>query len=148
MTRLVRLEESVADGILTYAQDSYPREAILILRGRAEHDEILIDEVVIPPLATHGSGFSTFTPQMLPMDFRLMGVLHSHPSGALMPSIEDLNHIYGRIMMIVAYPFRSYSNIAAFDKEGSRIPVRIVPVSRHPDASVDRNGASANSRTL
>jgi len=137
MTSLVRLEKSIAEGILTYAQDSYPREAILILRGRAEHDEILINEVVIPPLATHGSGFSTFSPYMLPMDFRLMGVLHSHPSGALMPSIEDLNHIYGRIMVIVAYPFRSYENIAAFDKEGSRIEIRIVPDSVDPDVNVD-----------
>ena len=137
MTKLVKLAKSVADGILTYGQDSYPREAILILRGTAEHDEILIDEVVIPPLATHGSGFSTFSPYMLPMDFRLMGVLHSHPSGALTPSHEDLNHIYGRIMVIVAYPFRSYENIAAFDKEGSRIEIRIVPDSVDPDVNVD-----------
>jgi len=136
MTTLVRLERSVVDSILSLALAAFPKESILLLRGKAEKDQILINEVVIPPLATHGAGFSSFPRYMLPMDLRVMGVSHSHPSGALQPSIHDLNHIYGRIMVVAAYPFRSYNDIAAFDKNGSRIRCQIVPDSDQPEADM------------
>jgi proteasome lid subunit RPN8/RPN11 len=115
----VKFEKSVVDSILSHALDMYPREAILLLRGKKKKDEILVDEIVVPPLATHGVRFSAFPSYMLPMDLRIMGVSHSHPSGNPHPSVQDLNHIYGRIMVIAAYPFQSYSDIAVFDKDGN-----------------------------
>ena len=117
----VRFEKSVIDSILSHAIDTYPREAILLLRGKKSGDELLINDIVVPPLATHGVGFSGFPSFMLPLDLRVVGVSHSHPSGHLEPSSYDLNHFYGRIMVITAYPFQSYSDIAVFDKEGSRL---------------------------
>ncbi len=117
----VRFEKSVIDSILSHALDTYPREAILLLRGKKGGDELLVNDIVVPPLATHGFGFSGFPSFMLPLDLRVVGVSHSHPSGHLEPSSYDLNHFYGRIMVIAAYPFQSYSDIAVFDKEGSRL---------------------------
>ena len=117
----VKFEKSVVDSILSHALDMYPREAILLLRGKKDRDEILIDEIVVPPLATHGVRFSAFPTHMLPMDLRIMGVSHSHPSGNPEPSVQDLNHIYGRIMVIAAHPFQSYTDIAVFDKDGRRL---------------------------
>ena len=113
--------------MLSHALDMYPREGILLLRGRKERDEILINEIVVPPLATHGLGFSGFPSYMLPMDLRVMGVSHSHPSGNPQPSVHDLNHFYGRIMVIVAYPFQSYNDVAVFDKDGSRLRWQLIP---------------------
>ena len=133
MTVVVRFEKSVADSILSYAIDAYPKEAILLLRGKAEKDGILINEVIIPPLATHGRGFSGFQSIMLPMDLRVMGVSHSHPSGFLQPSIHDLNHFYGRIMVIAAHPFESYSDIGVFDSHGIRLVHEVVPDSGQRD---------------
>lgn len=117
----VRLDHSVVDSILSHALSTYPREAILLLRGEKQRDEILVNEVVVPPLATQGLGFSGFPSYMLPMDLHVMGVSHSHPSGNLEPSVYDLNHSYGRIMVIVAYPFQSYNDIAVFDKDGNKL---------------------------
>jgi len=54
MIEKVRFEKSVADSILTYALGSYPKEAILLIRGKAERNTIFINDVLIPPLATHG----------------------------------------------------------------------------------------------
>ena len=62
----VKFEKSVADSILSHALNMYPREAILLLRGKKDRDEILIDEIVVPPLATHGVRFSAFPTYMLP----------------------------------------------------------------------------------
>jgi len=64
---------------------------------------------------------------MLPMDLSLMGVSHSHPSGILQPSIHDLNHFYGRIMVITAHPFQTYDDIGVFNKSGDRVLHEIVP---------------------
>ena len=76
---IVRFEKSVVDSILSHALSMYPREAILLLRGKKDKHGIVVDEVLLPPLATHGTGFSGFPTYMLPMDLRVVGVSHSHP---------------------------------------------------------------------
>ena len=124
---LIRFEQSVADSVLSSALSAYPNEAILLLRGKVEKEMILVNDVLIPPLATHGRGFSDFRGIMLPMDLRLVGVAHSHPSGVLRPSTHDLNHFYGRIMVITAYPYQSYSDIGVFNSHGDRLPHEVVP---------------------
>jgi proteasome lid subunit RPN8/RPN11 len=118
---------SVANSILSYALGAYPKEAILLLRGKSARGEVLITDVVIPPLATHGHGFSGFSNVMLPMDLTVIGVAHSHPSGILRPSTHDLNHFYGKIMTITAHPFQSYNDIAVFNRNGDRLPHEVVP---------------------
>lgn len=127
MSGVVRFERTAADSILSYSMGAYPKEGILLLRGTAGRDEFLITDVVIPPLATHGRGFSGFSSIMLPMDLSVMGVSHSHPSGVLKPSIHDLNHFYGKIMVIAAYPFQSYDNIGVFNRNGDKLLHEIVP---------------------
>ena len=127
MIRQVQFESPVADSILSYALGAYPREGILIMRGKVKGDILLVDNLLIPPLATHGLGFSGFPRGMIPFDLSIMGIVHSHPSGALIPSVQDLNHFYGKIMAITAYPFRSYSDIAVFNNQGDKIQFEIVP---------------------
>ena len=58
---------------------------------------------------------------MIPFDLSILGVVHFHPSGALKPSVYDLNHFYGKIMMIVAYPYQSVEDVAIFDREGQKV---------------------------
>jgi proteasome lid subunit RPN8/RPN11 len=112
------VERSVVDSILSYAQMFHPRESILLLKGKIDKKKIVIDEVQIPPLATHGSAFSGFPLSRLPIDFSVVGVAHSHPSGALRPSVADLNRFYGRIMLITAYPYQSEQNMIILDRQG------------------------------
>jgi len=127
MPRLVQFEESVANSILSAALSAYPNETILLLRGNVKGELIRVNDILIPPLATHGRGFSDFRGIMLPMDLKLVGLAHSHPSGALRPSTHDLNHFYGRIMVITAYPFQSYNDIGAFNSHGERLQHEVVP---------------------
>jgi len=120
------VERAVVDSILSYAQMFHPRESILLLKGKIDKKKIVINDVQIPPLATHGNRFSSFPLHTLPIDFSVMGVAHSHPSGALRPSIADLNQFYGRIMLITAYPYQSKKNIIILDREGK--PLKYVVV--------------------
>jgi len=98
----------------------------LLLRGRSKNNQILVYDVIIPPLAVHGRDFSAFPSHMLPMDFFMVGIAHSYPSGMLEPSTQDLNQFYGRLMMLVIYPFDSEAEIAVFDRKGETVPYRIV----------------------
>ena len=126
MDKAILIEREVVDSILSYAQMLHPREAILLLKGEVDKYRILVNDTQIPPLATHGNTFSTFPLHMLPIDFSIVGVAHSHPSGALRPSVTDLNKFYGRIMIITAYPYRSEKNIAIFDREGKPLKYEVV----------------------
>ena len=115
----------IIDSLLGYARASHPREGILLLRGKVKKDKIFINDTLIPPLATHGEHFSSFPLHMLPIDFSIVGVAHSHPSGSLTPSLNDLNQFYGRIMVIMAFPYQSQRDIAAFDREGKMVKFEI-----------------------
>jgi proteasome lid subunit RPN8/RPN11 len=126
MFKKITFKTSVIVSLLSYAKTFHPNEGILLLRGRISKEKILIQETIIPPLATHGKGFSSFPFHMLPLDLSIVGVAHSHPSGVLKPSLEDLNNFYGRIMVIIAYPYNSEKDIGVFDREGNMINYSII----------------------
>lgn len=125
MVRKVTLKASVINSLLSYARNSHPNEGILLLRGKVSKDEIMVKEVVIPPFATHGEGFSSFPLHTLPLDLSIVGTAHSHPSGVLKLSLEDLTNFYSRMMVVMAYPYNSEKDIAIFDSEGNVIKYSI-----------------------
>jgi proteasome lid subunit RPN8/RPN11 len=121
----VVMSRNLLAAIFENAKSVYPRETILLLRGKTSREKIEITDIIIPPLATHGQGFSGFPPYMLPMDFSLIGSVHSHPSGIKMPSVADLNRSFGRIMMIVVYPFLGTENVAVYNRSGEPFTLRL-----------------------
>jgi proteasome lid subunit RPN8/RPN11 len=122
----VFLKQSVVESILSYAQMFHPRESILILKGKIDKKKLVVTDVQIPPLATHGSTFSGFPLSRLPIDFSVVGVAHSHPSGTLRPSVTDLNKFYGRLMLITAYPYQSEQNIIILDRQGNPVKYKLI----------------------
>lgn len=126
MDKEIDIRQSVVDSILSYAQMCHPKESILLLKGKVDKQRILVTDVQIPPLATHGNSFSTFPLGRLPLDFSIIGVSHSHPSGALRPSITDLNKFYSRIMLITAYPYKSINDIIILEGKGKPVKFTVV----------------------
>lgn len=117
----LELLETIFEG----AKQLYPRETILLLRGKKSSDVILVEELVVPPLAIYGDGFANIPLHMLPMDFSIVGTVHSHPSGNLAPSDVDFNHFFGRILMIVGFPFAGVQNVAVYNSQGERLRLQI-----------------------
>ena len=125
---IVSISKELLQGILEGAKLLYPRETILLLRGKKKKDLIDIFELVVPPLATYGKGFANIPLHMLPIDFSLVGTVHSHPSGNLTPSRADLNHFLGSILMIVGFPFVDDRNVAVYNRNGENLTLKVTKV--------------------
>ena len=123
---MIYILREVLDSVLTYSKIHHPRESILLLRGEVKKMNVTVKEVIIPPSSIHGRGFTSFPLVHLPIDFSIVGTSHSHPSGVLRPSITDLNHVFGRFLMIVGYPYNSERDIAIFNREGKALKFTVV----------------------
>ena len=121
----VSISAELLDSIFEGAKRLYPKETFLLLRGKKSKNEIHVSELVVPPLAVYGYGFANLPFHMLPMDFSVVGTVHSHPSGNIRPSSVDLNHFFGRILMIVGFPFASAQNVGVYDSKGERLQLQI-----------------------
>ena len=84
-----------------------------------------VDSVVIPPNAVHGEGFSSFNWNMLPVDLSFIGVAHSHPSGNVSPSHQDVLHATGRVTVIVGYPYTDETCLRVYDLDGRGVPLEV-----------------------
>ena len=122
---IVSISRELLKAILEGARRLYPKETVLLLRGKKTKNVIIISELVVPPLATYGRGFAMMRTHMLPMDFSIIGTLHSHPSGNITPSPADLNHFFGSILIIVGYPFENEKNMAVYNRNGERLAYEI-----------------------
>jgi len=121
----VLVPKEIIQMILESAKSLHPKETIFLLRGKARKDKIIISEIVIPPSATYGKGFASLPMFMMPIDFSIVGTSHSHPSGSLALSVEDLNHALGKIMLVAAYPYNSVECLAVYDRRGEKLKLRV-----------------------
>jgi len=120
----VKIKKDLLSVILENAKLMHPKEILFMLRGEKEKDFIFISDLIIPPFATYGHGFTTFPLSALPIDFSIVGTVHSHPSGNPAPSTGDLNQAIGKLTMIVAYPYIK-QNVKVYDREGNEIELEI-----------------------
>ena len=122
---IVQIPKDILETIYAGAKQLYPRESFLLLRGKKSKGTIKITDLVLAPFAVHGNGFAHFNPYMFSGDYSLVGTVHSHPSGNISPSHVDMNYFFGRILMIVGYPFEGKNCIAVYDSNAERLPVEV-----------------------
>jgi proteasome lid subunit RPN8/RPN11 len=109
--------------IMEASKDSYPMEFGALLK--AEHE--VIYEIAILPGTIQGDHHTIMWMGNKPIDFTIVGSVHSHPSGAIRPSDADL-HMFsntGPVHMIVGYPYRD-SDYKFFNRKGDEIQVGIL----------------------
>jgi proteasome lid subunit RPN8/RPN11 len=122
---IVEVDEELLDNMLEGARRLHPRETIALLRGKKKKETLTVSELIIPPFATHGHGFANIPLHMLPIDFSIVGTMHSHPSGNLTPSAADVNHFFGRVLMILGFPYVGVNNVVVYDRNVTRLTLRI-----------------------
>lgn len=119
----VILKKDVLVALLEISRQLHPNEAIVLLRGRETKQGVILEEVLLAPGSVYGAGFSEFRLDMLPMDFSIIGVAHSHPSGIPIPSVEDFNNMIGRVLVIVVAPYLNEKCIVAYNSKGESLQV-------------------------
>jgi len=112
--------------IFECAKSSFPNEFGGLLRVDTESKDTII-EVVILPGTVSGDSHAIFQMHMRPIDFSIVGTVHSHPSPSARPSDADLHLFskYGKIHIIAASPFNEES-WKAYDYSGKEVEVTIV----------------------
>lgn len=118
-----RIKRQALQMIMESAKDSYPNEFAAFLRAYKE----TIYEIVLLPGTVSGKRSAVYQLYMKPIDFSLVGTVHSHPSGVTLPSPEDLDLFSktGKVHIIVGFPYR-ITDFAAYDREGKRIDIDVV----------------------
>ncbi|MDP8011271.1 MAG: Mov34/MPN/PAD-1 family protein [Thermoplasmata archaeon] len=118
-----RIKKDTLMLIMESARDTYPDEFAAFLRA----DRSIIYEIVLLPGTVSGRRSAVYQLYMKPIDFSLVGTVHSHPSGITLPSPEDLDLFSktGSVHIIVGYPFR-LKDFSAYDRNGKKIDIEIL----------------------
>ena len=112
--------------IFECAKSSYPNEFAGFLKVDSTDKHRIIELELLPGTISGGSQ-AIFKLHMLPIDFSVVGTIHSHPSGVPLPSGADLDlfNTYGRVHIISASPFDE-SSWRAYDFQGNPIHLTVV----------------------
>ena len=121
-----KIKKECLDIILEGAKSIYPKEFGGLLRVDTK-EKHTITEVILLPGTISGESQAIFKLYMLPVDFSIIGTVHSHPSGIPLPSRADLELFdkHGKIHIIVASPFNE-SSWKAYLYDGNEINISIV----------------------
>lgn len=112
--------------IFESAKSSFPNEFGGLLR-RSELLDDTISELVLLPGTVGGDRHAIFRMHMKPIDYTIVGTVHSHPSTNFSPSDADRQMFarYGRINIIAAYPY-TMNSWRAYDGAGNPIELTVV----------------------
>jgi proteasome lid subunit RPN8/RPN11 len=113
--------------ILESSKSNYPQEFGALLRvDRVKKDTII--EVVLLPGTISGDSHAIFRLYMLPIDFSVVGTVHSHPSSIARPSEADLDLFshFGRIHLIVGVTPFGGTQWKAYEHNGTEAMVEVV----------------------
>lgn len=109
--------------MLESAKSSYPNEFGALLRAK----EGVINELILLPGTISGKQSAIFQLHMLPIDFSIIGTVHSHPSPSFYPSSADIAFFrrFGRIHIVIRYPYTE-NDWAAYDLNGEPLSLYVV----------------------
>jgi proteasome lid subunit RPN8/RPN11 len=113
--------------IFESSKSNYPQEFGALLRvDRVDKNKII--EVILLPGTISGDSHAIFHLHMLPVDYSVVGTIHSHPSSIARPSDADLDLFshFGRIHIIVGVsPFGDVT-WKAYDYMGYMVSMEII----------------------
>jgi len=121
-----RIKRKTLDFILESAKSAFPNEFGGLLRVDLD-ERNTINEIVILPGTISGDSHAIFRLHMLPIDFSIVGTVHSHPSISFHPSDADKLFFrkYGKIHIVAAYPFTSNS-WKSYDYDGNEVDMIVI----------------------
>jgi proteasome lid subunit RPN8/RPN11 len=109
--------------ILEASKSQFPEEFGALLRA----EKGVIHELILLPGTVSGNRHAIFQFHNLPIDFTIVGTVHSHPSGVCYPSRADVQLFqkFGWIHIIVCSPF-DRTSWATYDASGEPRELKVV----------------------
>lgn len=123
MLKVKAIDRALLGMINEAARDSLPNEFVAMLRA----EDGVIQELMLVPGTLQGQDSAILMLHNLPIDFSVVGTVHSHPGYSNRPSREDLvlfRH-YGYVHIITCQPFDEDS-WRAYDGRGRRTELPVV----------------------
>lgn len=122
-SKIVEIKKELLDGFLALCREHHPKEFLGILKM----ENHIFTEYILPPGAVTSRSSSVFFPTRVPLNQYYQGTIHSHPSGNVSPSLQDLNNVFkrNRFNFIVGFPY-SLKNIKCYDKNGIELHFRVI----------------------
>ena len=121
-----KIKRKCLDLILESSKSVYPNEFGGFLRVDDEKKDT-ITELVLLPGTVQGESHAIFKLNMMPVDFSIVGTIHSHPSPYPIPSDADLELFrkHGRVHIIAASPY-NYSSWKGYNNRGEKVNITTV----------------------
>ena len=121
-----KIKHKCLDLILECAKSTYPNEFGGLLRADLEKKDTIIELIMLPGTIS-GETHAIFKLHMLPIDFSIVGTVHSHPSYSACPSGEDLQLFrkHGKVHIIAATPYDTTS-WKAYNHKGDELDLKVI----------------------
>ena len=119
--REVRVDREVLESVIYYSKKAYPNEFLAFFDGQIKDRILYITGLLFVPGETCETGAVVHT-ELIPMNTKYMGSVHSHPGPSAMPSDADLLTFsrHGYFHMIVCLPY-SLETFKSYDRYGKHM---------------------------
>lgn len=114
----VRIDREVLESVIYYSKEAYPNEFLAFLDGEIKDKILYITGLIFLPGETCETGAVIHT-ELMPINTKYFGSVHSHPGPSARPSDADLTTFsrYGYFHMIVCLPY-SLETFKAYNRYG------------------------------
>ena len=114
----VRVDREVLQSVIYYSKKSYPNEFLAFFDGEIKDKVLYITGLIFLPSERSQTSAIIHT-ELIPMNTKYMGSVHSHPGPSARPSDADLRTFskYGYFHMIVCLPY-SLETFKSYDRYG------------------------------
>ena len=114
----VRIDSEVLESVIYYSKKAYPNEFLAFFDGEIKNKILYITGLIFVPGETCGTGAVVHT-ELIPINTKYFGSVHSHPGPSARPSDADLITFsrHGYFHMIVCLPY-SLETFRAYDRYG------------------------------
>ncbi len=134
----VRVDREVLESVIYYSKQAYPNEFLAFFDGKIIDKILYITSLIFVPGETCETGAVVHT-ELIPMNTKYWGSVHSHPGPSAMPSAADLKTFSknGYFHMIVCLPY-SLETFKSYDRYGEHLDYTIGDYGHLADDNPDK----------
>ena len=125
--REVRVDREVLESVIYYSKKSYPNEFLAFFDGEIKDKVLYITGLIFLP-GERSKTSAVIHTEMIPMNTKYMGSVHSHPGPSARPSDADLRTFsrngYFHMIVCLPYSLETFKDVDEFFDESDVVTDR------------------------